>query len=49
MAHNILANESCFLLLFRGFLVAGLLGSNIPGKLLLLSSILFKTESDFQL
>lgn len=49
MAHNVLANESCFLLLFRGFLVAGLLGSNIPGNLLLLSNISFKTESDFQL
>lgn len=49
VAHNVLANESCFLLLFRGFLVVGLLGSNIPCKLLILSSVSFKTESDFQL
>lgn len=39
----------CFLLLFRGLLVAGLLGSSIPGKLLLLLSISVKATPDFQL
>lgn len=39
----------CFLLLFRGLLVAGLLGSGIPGKLSLQLSISVKRASDFQL